>query len=175
MHSPCRFLLIAASLSANSLIVTAAIAAPEPISSIVNDSGARMKVRGQVTVSSTVLVGKALDVSKPYGSHLQPILDKIKANPTQRTKISQIVESYRTKIQPLRDEYKQKRQEFLSSMTSGSAAETIMTRQVELSHLSSEISSRYTLMRLEIRRQLTPQQILQFEEYARDHGWNRRQ
>jgi hypothetical protein len=105
---------------------------------------------------------------------LQPILDRIKASPEQRGKIKTIVESYRAKIQPLRDEYKQKQQEFLASMTSGSSAETIMTRQVELSHLSSEITSRYTLMRLEIRRQLSPEQVLQFEGYAREHGWNRR-
>lgn len=175
MHSPCRNLLIAAICAANLLMVTAAVAAPEPTSGANGDNGGQGKVRGQVSVSNTVLIGKTLDVNKPYGSHLQPILDKIQANPTQRVKITQIVESYRTKIQPLRDEYKQKRQDFLSSMTSGSAAETIMTRQVELSHLSSEISSRYTLMRLEIRRQLTPQQILQFEDYAREHGWNRRQ
>jgi flagellar biosynthesis chaperone FliJ len=120
------------------------------------------------------MAGKGLDVSKPYGSHLKPILDRIKASDEQRTKISQIVESYRSRIQPLRDEYKQRRESFLASMTSGATAETIMTRQVELSHLSSEITSRYTLMRLEVRRQLTPQQILQFEAYARENGWNKR-
>lgn len=113
-----------------------------------------------------------MDVSRPYGSHLKPILDRIKATSDQRTKISSIVEGYRSRIQPLREEYKQKQQEFLTSMTSGGTAETIMTKQVELSHLSSEINSRYYLMRLEIRRQLTPGQILQFEAYAREHNWN---
>lgn len=175
MRSSGRYLLIAASLAVHSLLATAAIAAPEPIAGTAADRLIDVRTKQQVTMSSQMLVGKTLDVNKPYGSHLQPILDKIKANPSQKTKISQVVESYRTKIQPLRDEYKQKRQDFLISMTSGSAAETIMTRQVELSHLSSEISSRYTLMRLEIRRLLAPEQILLFEEYAREHGWNRRQ
>lgn len=125
------------------------------------------------TSSVPVLGGsKGMDVSRPYGSHLKPILDRIKATPDQRVKIGSIVESYRSRIQPLREEYKQKQTEFLTSMTSGGTAETIMTKQVELSHLSSEINSRYYLMRLEVRRQLTPAQILQFEAYAREHNWN---
>lgn len=120
-------------------------------------------------------LGKAatLDVSKPYGFHLQPILDKIKADDQQRKRISEIVASYKTKIQPLRDDYKVKRQEFLSSMFSGGAAETIMSRQMELSHLSSDITSKYCMMRLEIRRALSPQQILLYESYSREQGWNR--
>lgn len=113
-----------------------------------------------------------IDVSKPYGYHLEPILQKIKATPDQRTKIVVVVQSYRSKIQPLRDEYKQRRQEFITVMTGGAAAETIMAKQVELSHLASDITSKYTLMRLEVRRIMTPQQILQFEDYARQHGWN---
>jgi Spy/CpxP family protein refolding chaperone len=124
--------------------------------------------------SSSILVAKApnIDVTKPYGYHLEPILQKINASADQRTKIVSVVQSYKSKIQPLRDEYKGKRQEFIAVMTGGGAAETIMAKQMELSHLASEITSKYTLMRLEIRRMLTPQQILQFEDYARQHGWN---
>lgn len=113
-----------------------------------------------------------LDFSRPYGYHLQPILEKIKASPEQREKIIVVVQSYRAKIQPLRDEYKLKRQEFVAVMTSGAPAETIMAKQVELSHLASEITNRYTLMRLDMRRVMNPQQILLFEDYARQHGWN---
>jgi hypothetical protein len=113
-----------------------------------------------------------LDLSKPYGYHLEPILEKIQANTDQRQRITHIVVSYRTTIEPLRDQYKEKQQEFIGSMLSGGAAETVMARQVELGHLSSEITSKYCLMRLEIRRLLTPQQILQFESYGREHGWN---
>jgi hypothetical protein len=114
-----------------------------------------------------------LDLSKPYGYHLQPILDKINASSDQRVRITKVVVVYRSTIQPLRDQYKEKQQDFIGSMISGSAAETIMSKQVELGHLSSEITSKYCLMKLEIRRLLNPQQILLFESYGREHGWNR--
>lgn len=122
----------------------------------------------------TALAGSnsKIDVSKPYGYHLQPILDKIKATADQRQKISQVVQSYKSTIQPLRDQYKVRQQEFISLMVSGGAAESIMAKQVELGHLSSEITSKYCLMKLEIRHWLTPQQILQYESYGREHGWN---
>jgi Spy/CpxP family protein refolding chaperone len=113
-----------------------------------------------------------LDVSKPYGYHLQPILDKINASSDQRVKITKVVASYRSSLQPLRDHYKEKQQDFISSMISGDAAEAVMSKQVELGHMASEITSKYCLMRLEIRRVLTPQQILLFESYGREHGWN---
>ena len=114
-----------------------------------------------------------LDLSKPYGYHLQPILESIKASPEQREKITGIVMSYRSTIQPLRDQYKVKQQEFINVMVSGGATELIMAKQLELGHLYSDIVSKYCLMKLEIRRLLTPQQILQFESYGREHGWNR--
>lgn len=114
----------------------------------------------------------ATEINKPYGSHLNPILTKIKATTDQRTKITQIVQSYRSRIQPLRDEYKIKRDEFIKYMVGGGAAEMIMSKQLELGHLSSDMSSKYTLMRLEIRRLLSPDQVVLFEQYAREHGWN---
>jgi hypothetical protein len=158
MHRSGSFLLLVACFSGNLLLPSEVQAAPS----------AKPAATGTPIIGSS----KGMDVTTPYGSHLKPILDRIKATNEQRSKISQVVESYRSRIQPLRDEYKQKRQEFLTAMTSGGTAETIMTKQVELSHLSSEISSRYCLMRLEVRRQLSPQQILQFEAYARENGWN---
>jgi hypothetical protein len=166
MHGFWRFSLLLASFSGNLLLAPGCLAGPQPNSP--------PNQKPSVTAGSTPIIGSSRtpDVTTPYGSHMKPIMDRIKATTDQRTKIGQIVESYRSRIQPLRDEYKQKRQEFLTSMTSGGTAETIMTKQVELSHLSSEISSRYCLMRLEIRRQLSPQQILQFEAYARENGWN---
>jgi hypothetical protein len=170
MHGYWRFSLATVSISANLLLTAAALAGPTTTAVSVTTGTPSDKPTGSVFPVSN---RGGLDVNKPYGSHLKPILDSIKASTDQRTKISQIVESYRNRIQPLREEYKQKQQEFLTSMTSGGAAETIMTKQVELSHLSSEITSRYTLMRLEIRRQLSPQQILQFEAYARQQGWNK--
>lgn len=166
MHRFWRVSLLLLSVSANLLLPPSSFAGPQP------------KASGAATgknAAAALPTGKNIDVTSPYGSHLKPILDTIKATDEQRTKISRVVDGYRSRIQPLRDEYKQKRSEFLTAMTSGGAAETIMTKQVELSHLSSEISSRYCLMRLEIRRLLTPQQILQFEAYARENGWNNRQ
>lgn len=151
------------SVLANLLLSPNSIAAPQ------NKPPSGTTSKGSVLPLTT---SKSIDVTSPYGSHLKPILDRIKATDDQRGKITHVVDGYRSRIQPLREQYKQKQNEFLTAMTSGGTAETIMTKQVELSHLSSEISSRYCLMRLEIRRLLTPQQILQFEAYAREHGWN---
>src|SRR5579883_333494 len=106
------------------------------------------------TCTSVLSKRSNLDVSKPYGYHLNPILERIKASNDQRLKISQIMQSYRFKIQPLRDTYMLKQQEFISSMVGGGSAEQIMSKQIELGHLSSEISSEYWMMRLEIRRLL---------------------
>jgi Spy/CpxP family protein refolding chaperone len=116
--------------------------------------------------------GGKLELNRPYGYHLKPILERINANPEQRDKIGHIVESYRSTIQPMRDQYKQKQQEFISAMVGGGSNETVMAKQLELGHLYSDIVSKYCLMRLEIRRLLSPQQILQFEAYGREHGWN---
>jgi hypothetical protein len=128
---------------------------------------------GKSASTPATLSGKpGLDFSRPYGYHLQPILDKINASQDQRVKITQVVVTYRSTIQPLRDQYREKQQDFIGSMISGSAAEMIMSKQVELGHLSSEITGKYCLMKLEIRRLLNPQQILQFESYGREHGWN---
>lgn len=120
-------------------------------------------------------VEHGLAMHHPYGYHLGPILDRIKANAEQRQKISVIVESFRSTIEPLRDQYRQKQQEFIQSMTSGATDEAIMESQVELAHLQSQISSNYTLMRLQVRRLLTPPQIEQFEAYRREHGWTHAQ
>jgi Spy/CpxP family protein refolding chaperone len=163
MHAFWRFSLLLCGVAANSLLAPDSFAGPQTKS--------QSPPAGKTSVTA-MSATKSVDVTSPYGSHLKPILDRIKATDDQRAKISHIVEGYRSRIQPLRDEYKQKRNEFLTAMTSGGTAETIMTKQVELSHLSSEISSRYCLMRLEVRRLLTPQQILQFEAYARENGWN---
>jgi Spy/CpxP family protein refolding chaperone len=123
--------------------------------------------------ATVVAKAKLRDFSKPYGWHLQPILKKINANETQKTKITGIVQSYRTKLEPMRQEYRKVREDFLTCITSNTAAESIMEKQVRLGHLSSDISSTYTLMRLEIRRQLSPNQIVEYEAYCRKQGWMR--
>ncbi len=129
----------------------------------------------QVKAAQVPLPPKAsIDVSRPYGSHLQPILQKIKANAEQRQKITVIVQSYRSKIEPLRQDYRIKNQDFLASLINGCSSETVMAKQVEVGHLSSDISSKYCLMRLEIRRLLAPDQIVLYEEYIRQQGWSAR-
>jgi Spy/CpxP family protein refolding chaperone len=149
---------------------TAGDASPDT-SAPANDRDAHLQ-SGKKTVDHGQLVKH---FSKPYGSHLGPILDRIKANPEQRRKITVIVESFRSTLEPLRDQYREKQQEFIQSMTTGATDEAIMSSQVELAHLSSQISSNYMLMRIQVRRLLTPQQVVQFEAYRKEHGWTHAQ
>lgn len=109
---------------------------------------------------------------KPYGAHLEPILKTIKANEDQRKKITAIVNAYKPRIQPLREQYNQKREEFLKSVCDGKEAEVVMSQQVELGRLYSDITSQYMFMRLEIRRFLSPDQILLMEKYRKQQGWS---
>jgi Spy/CpxP family protein refolding chaperone len=108
---------------------------------------------------------------QPYGFHLEPILKTISATADQRKKISSVVQTYRPRIQPLREQYNQKRDEFLKSVVDGKEAEVIMTQQVELGRLHSDIISQYTFMRLEIRRFLSPNQTMLLEKYRKQQGW----
>ena len=110
--------------------------------------------------------------SKPYGSHLAPILESVHATPEQRTSISAVVESFRPKIEPLRQSYQQKRQEFLTGLGSGLASTELMARQTDLSQLYCDISCQYCRMSLEIRKQLKPEQIVLYEEYRMKQGWS---
>lgn len=111
--------------------------------------------------------------SRPYGSHLTAILDTVNATPEQKTSITAVVEAFRPKIDPLRQTYNQKRQEFLTSITTGLSSDQIMVKQTDLSQLYSDISCQYCRMSLEIRRQLRPEQIVQYESYRMKQGWGR--
>ncbi|MBY0549605.1 MAG: hypothetical protein K2W95_20170 [Candidatus Obscuribacterales bacterium] len=112
--------------------------------------------------------------SRPYGSHLQAILDTVSATPEQRSSITAVVEAFRPKIDPLRQTYNQKRQEFLTGITTGLSSDQIMVKQTDLSQLYSDISCQYCRMSLEIRRQLRPEQIVQYESYRMKQGWGRK-
>lgn len=112
--------------------------------------------------------------SRPYGSHLAAILDSVNATPVQRTGITAVVESFRPRIDPLRQTYNQKRQEFLTGITTGLSSDQIMVKQTDLSQLYSDISCQYCRMSLEIRRQLRPEQIVQYEAYRMKQGWGRK-
>lgn len=109
--------------------------------------------------------------AKPYGYHLEPILKKLQATPDQRKKITDIVMSYKPKLEPLRQKYKQDSQEFLQWIISGMPAEQVMARQGELNSLYGTIVTQYSMMRIEIRRNLTPEQCKLFEEYRQKQGW----
>gem|GEM_PF-2858273 len=111
--------------------------------------------------------------AQPYGSHLQPILERIQASPEQRRKISEIVSNYRPKIDPLRQEYREKSKEFIEFIIEGKPAEVIMARQGELNNLYGVIVTEYSMMSLEIRRNLSPAQCRQFEQYRKQQGWKR--
>ncbi len=113
-------------------------------------------------------------LSKPHGSHLEPVLQKIRANPNQRTQITVIVASYRPKIEPLRQEYRQKSQEFIDYIVTGQPAEKVMARQDELNQLYGAIVTHYSMMRLEIRKLLSPDQSKLYDDYRRQQGWGKR-
>lgn len=113
------------------------------------------------------------DYSKPYGYHLQPILSAINADQTQSQKISQIVGSYRSRLEPLRETCKQKQRKLLDGLVDGSSSESIMSCQLEVGQLHREISSQYCMMSLEIRRLLNPDQIVKYESYKREQGWSK--
>jgi Spy/CpxP family protein refolding chaperone len=124
--------------------------------------------QGQTVVTASV---PAKGFDKPYGYHLQPILSKIGASDSQRKQITVIVEQYRPKLEPMRVEYRQKSREFIDFIITGKPAEVIMARQVELNNLYGVIITQYSLMRLEIRRLLSPQQCMKYEEYRQTQGW----
>ena len=109
--------------------------------------------------------------SKPYGYYLNPILVHIQANHDQQEKITAIVQSYRGRVQPLVEEYKQKNQEFLTNVAHGHAPEVIMDEQTHIGRLYSDITLVYCQMSLEVRKVLTPEQIVQYEEFKRQQGW----
>lgn len=117
--------------------------------------------------------GPADSFSRPYGSHLAAILNTVNATAEQRTNITAIVESFRPKIDPLRQTYNQKRQEFLTGITTGLSSDQIMVKQTDLSQLYVDISCQYCRMSLEIRRHLRPDQIVLYESYRMKQGWGR--
>lgn len=110
---------------------------------------------------------------EPHGSHLEPILRKINASPEQRVRITTIVTSFKPKIEPLRQEYRLKSQEFINCLVTGEPAEAVMARMGELNQLYGSIVTQYSLMRLEIRKVLTPDQRKAYEEYRHQQGWDR--
>lgn len=128
-------------------------------------------IGSKATVTTTKVADKSM--SSAYGSHLEPILVKINASADQRQRITAIVTSYKPKIEPLRQEYREKSQQFVNGLVSGQPAEAVMERQSELNKIYSSIVTQYGMMQLEIRKLLTPQQAKAFEEYKRSQGWNK--
>lgn len=112
--------------------------------------------------------------AKPYGYYLNPMLDHIQANADQRTKITLVVQNYRGRLEPLRNEYNAKRQEFLTNVVKGVSSDVIMAQQIKIGHLYEEITSHYCQMSLEVRRLLNPDQIVRYEEFKRQRGWTRK-
>ncbi|MBX9686185.1 MAG: hypothetical protein K2X27_05755 [Candidatus Obscuribacterales bacterium] len=109
--------------------------------------------------------------SKPYGYYLKPILEHINASKEQGEKITAIVQSYRSKIEPLTTDYKKRNKEFLDNVASGRSSELIIEEQAQLGRLYTDITSYYCQMSLEVRRLLSPEQIVLYEEFKRQQGW----
>lgn len=110
--------------------------------------------------------------NKPYGFYLAPLLKHIKADDEQKVKITAIMESYRGRIEPLRNDYKKKNQDLLAKLAGGDSSATIMSEQMQLGRLYSDINLYYCQMSLEVRKVLNSEQIVLYEEFKRQQGWN---
>src|ERR1700676_5522856 len=82
-------------------------------------------------------------MSQAYGSHLEPILKAIDATAQQRKQITEILENFRPKIQPLKVKYKTVQEQFLTSMTNSRPAEEIMLKQEEMNEIYGRILNEY--------------------------------
>jgi len=129
---------------------------------------------GQFAAQGGAVASTASQFGQRYGTHLEPILQQISATPAQRQTITTIVLTYKPKIEPLRQEYRVKSQEFLDFIVQGKPADVVMARQGELNTLYSAIVTQYGMMRIEIRKQLSEPQRVKFEEYRRKQGWTKR-
>lgn len=111
------------------------------------------------------------DFNKPYGYHLGPILETIKATPEQKKAITAIMEEFRPKIEPMRAKFREARDIFLNGMMTGKSGEQIMSAQQEMERTRTAIGDEYMLMRLKVRKLLTPEQVPLYEEYRKKQGW----
>ena len=109
--------------------------------------------------------------SGKYGKHLEPILQRIKATEDQRKQLSAVVEDFRPRIEPLREKYRQTRTKFLEEISSSDCSDRVMVTQMEMGHLDSSIRREYLIMRLKVRKILTPEQDKKFEAYRNEQGW----
>jgi hypothetical protein len=110
-------------------------------------------------------------MGQTFGSHLEPILKVIEAKPEQRKQITEILEDFRPKIQPLKVKFKTVQEQFLTSMTSGRPAEEIMLKQEEMNEIYGRIVNEYCAMHLKMRRCMNPTQCARYEKYRLQQGW----
>jgi Spy/CpxP family protein refolding chaperone len=146
--------------------ITMALLAGAPVIGQNANKPAKESIAPKATVDSGIS-------RQPYGFHFQQIMLRISATPPQRQQIEAIVEAHRPKIAPLREEYRQKSDEFLSLICTGKPAEQVMSSQIQLNQLHNAITNEYYLMRLEIRRLLQPNQWEVFQAYIREQGWDK--
>lgn len=109
----------------------------------------------------------------PYGSHLEPILQAVQANTDQRKQITEVVEEFRPRIQPMKAKYRELQSQFLNSMTTGRPAEEIMLKQEELNELYNRIVNEYCVMNLKVRKLLNKDQFDRYEAYRKAQGWTK--
>jgi hypothetical protein len=128
--------------------------------------------RSDATAVAPMAGANAKVATTSYGSHLVPILLAIHATPDQKKQISEIVEDFRPKIQPLKLKYKEAQSGFLSAMVSARAPEEVMLKQSELNELYIRIVNEYCVMNLRIRKLLNASQCQKYEEYRSRQGWS---
>lgn len=151
------------------VLILAVLPTVSPLSSFCQDkSGNKCK---ESPAKQEPESGKKDQFSKPYGFYLSPMLIHIKANDEQKSKIKVIVESYRGRIEPLRNEYRQKNQELLAKLSKSETSANILNDQMQLGRLYTDINLYYCQMSLEVRKVLSAEQIVLYEEFKKQQGW----
>ncbi|MBX9667142.1 MAG: hypothetical protein K2X93_05960 [Candidatus Obscuribacterales bacterium] len=134
------------------------------------DKGKVTRVLSQTTIIQAGAVPSAQG-QKPFGSHLEPILKAVGASDEQKKTISEIVQDFKGRIEPMRKKHDELRDEFLSSLTSGKSDETIISTQAEFNRVHNDLSAQYLALRLKVQQVLTPDQNEKYKVYRDKQGW----
>lgn len=135
------------------------------------ERGKVRKVLSQTTIIQTGEISAPQGPRKPFGSHLEPILKAVGASDDQKKTISEIVQDFKGRIEPMRKKHDELRDEFLSSLTSGKSGDTIIATQAEFNRVHSDLSAQYLALRLKVQQVLTPEQNEKYKIYREKQGW----
>ncbi len=98
-------------------------------------------------------------------AQLEVLLDRISASRKQREQINRIVSSYGADLKTLRKQLEASRSDFITNITQGKSPEAVMAKEAQLSKFTSSVEMQTSLMQLEIRKLLQPEQWRIFEDY----------